>query len=94
MSDSTPQNSDNGNAPAGNGAATAGDAPSLRVLAQYLKDLSFESPRAPMVFQPGPQPKFEVNVDVGARAINQTQFEVELSVTASSEQDAKAMFVI
>jgi preprotein translocase subunit SecB len=98
MSDSTPQNPDqgNGNPPAaGNsGEAIGAEAPSLRVLAQYLKDLSFESPRAPMVFQPGAQPKFEVNVDVGARAINQTQFEVELSVTARSEQDGKPMFVI
>ena len=95
MSDSTPQNPENSTLQAaGNGAATVGEAPSLRVLAQYLKVLSFESPLAPMVFQPGPQPKFEVNVDVGARAINQTQFEVELSVTARSEQDGKPMFVI
>ena len=93
MSDSTPQNPENGNGRA-IGDGEANDAPSLRVLAQYLKDLSFESPRAPMVFRQGPQPKFEVNVDVSARNLGPNQFEVELTVSGRSEQEGQPMFVV
>ncbi len=71
------------------------DAPSLTVLAQYLKDLSFENPRAPGVYQSNAQPKIEVNVDVQGRALNASQYEVELSVSARANRDnAEVMFVV
>ena len=70
-------------------------APSLRVMAQYLKDLSFESPRAPEIFRQGAeQPNIEVNVDVGARGFGQNQFEVELSVSAKATSSDGAVFVV
>lgn len=73
----------------------AQDAPSLVVLAQYLKDLSFENPRAPGVYQSTSQPKIDVNVDVQGRALNANQYEVELSVSARATRDAdEAMFVV
>lgn len=70
-------------------------APSLNVLAQYLKDLSFENPRAPAVYQSNSTPKIDVNVDVQGRGINQNQYEVELSVAArANRENGDAMFVV
>lgn len=69
-------------------------APSLRVLAQYLKDLSFENPRAPAVYgQMAGAPAIAVNVDVNARAIGGNQYEVELSVSAKASHSDEAVFV-
>ena len=71
------------------------DAPSLTVLAQYLKDLSFENPRAPAVYQSSAQPKIDVNVDVQGRGLNANQYEVELSVSARANREGEeAMFVV
>lgn len=91
MSD-TPQNPVNPVAPDG---AMPQDAPSLVVLAQYVKDLSFENPRAPAVFQSNSAPKIDVNVDVQGRGLNTDQYEVELSVAArANREDGDAMFVV
>ena len=69
-------------------------APSLRVLAQYLKDLSFENPRAPLVFgQIKGAPAMSVNVDVNARQIGANQYEVELSVSAKANHENEPVFV-
>lgn len=91
----TPEN------PNGDGAAAPVDPnapPSMSVLAQYLKDLSFENPRAPASFQAPEQPKIEVNVDVSARSLSTepgaTQYEVELSVAARANRGEEAVFVI
>ena len=69
--------------------------PSLAVLAQYLKDLSFENPRAPGVYQSGETPKIDVNVDVQGRALNPNQYEIELSVAARAvrPEQNETMFV-
>lgn len=34
----------------------AGGAPGMSIVAQYIKDLSFENPNAPQSLQPGEQP--------------------------------------
>ena len=85
-------------APAGaSGDAAAVDPnnpPSLSVLAQYLKDLSFENPRAPQSFQGEGSPKIDVNVDVQARTLGNDQYEVELSLAARAKRDDDAVFVV
>lgn len=68
--------------------------PSLSVLAQYLKDLSFENPRAPQSFHGDGAPKIDVNVDVQARNLNTDQYEVELSLAARAKRDDDAVFVV
>ena len=35
----------------------AGGAPGMSIIAQYIKDLSFENPNAPQSLQPSPQKK-------------------------------------
>lgn len=70
-----------------------GQPPSIRVLAQYLKDLSFENPQAPQSLgaQLG-QPDIKVSVNVNARNISPTDFEVELHLDAKAENDGKVIF--
>ncbi len=68
--------------------------PSLSVLAQYLKDLSFENPRAPQSFQGEGSPKIDVNVDVQARSLGGDQYEVELSLAARAKRDDDPVFVV
>lgn len=80
-----------------NGAAPDQQAnqPGLRVLAQYLKDHSFENPRAPASFRDvGGAPGIEVNVDVNARALGANQFEVELAVSARASRAQEVVFVV
>jgi preprotein translocase subunit SecB len=76
--------------PAALGAAEAKAAgqPQLTVLAQYIKDLSFESPGAPQSLQgPGqnPQLKITVNVNAGPRGEDTYEVALQLEVHARSE---------
>jgi preprotein translocase subunit SecB len=74
---------------------SASDAPSLRVLAQYVKDFSFENPNAPGSLREGPQPKIDLQLDVNARAMEEAGiFEVDLKINAKSERDGQTQFII
>lgn len=68
--------------------------PTMNVAAQYLKDLSFENPRAIESFSATKAPKIDVNVDVQARTIAADQYEVELSVAARAKHDEDTAFVV
>lgn len=84
------------NGPENGNGATAADAagPSMVVIAQYLKDLSFENPRAPQSFLANVTPQIEVNVDVNARALGDDRYEVELSVAARAKHEGEPIFVV
>ena len=67
----------------------------MHVVAQYLKDLSFENPNAPGIYgEMTTQPQFEVNVDVSAQGLGQNHYEVELSVSANASFKDKPVFVV
>jgi preprotein translocase subunit SecB len=88
----TPPNNANGGANAPDAAAAP---PSMSVKAQYLKDLSFESPNAPTSFgDTGEQPNFDVDVNVNAAALGDDNFEVELSVAARASRGDQVAFVV
>ncbi len=76
------------------GKATQKAAPQMKILGQYLKDLSFENPRAPQSLgvQLGQQ-EVAISVNVNARTLAPTDFEVELHIEAKASQDAKTVFV-
>lgn len=78
------------------GAAGADNIPQVSVLAQYVKDLSFENPNAPQSLQnaAGNQPRIEVNVNVGVRRVAEEAFEVDLRVEAIARQDAMKAFQV
>jgi preprotein translocase subunit SecB len=67
--------------------------PSLGVLAQYVKDLSFENPGAPnSLVQGGPPPNIQIQVNVNARGINENDVEVELKIEGQAGEAAKTLF--
>lgn len=81
--------------PPSNGSNEGGAQPSMRVLAQYLKDHSFENPKAPQSFNDsGQPPAIDVNVDVSGRSLGNDQFEVELSVSARATRGDDVAFVV
>ena len=66
----------------------------ISVHAQYVKDLSFESPAAPDCFiKTLGQPDVQIGVNVTAKRINETLFEVELILTATAKVEEKILFV-
>ncbi len=69
--------------------------PQLIVNAQYIKDLSFENPRAPQsLIQQTAQPEVEINVDVKARNLNPEVFEVILTINATARAQGEAVFLV
>lgn len=77
-----------------NGAEAAeGAAPSMSVLAQYIKDLSFENPHAPHSLRPRENaPEINININVNANPLSETDFEVELKMEAAAGEGADTMF--
>jgi preprotein translocase subunit SecB len=61
----------------------------LTVHGQYIKDLSFENPRAPQSLIEQTQPQLTLNVTVNTRQFDTKTFEVALSVEASAQTPAK-----
>ena len=77
-------------APDGNGTA-----PSLNVLAQYVKDFSFENPNAPATLAAGPKnPQIQIQINVNAKKIGDTEYEVELDLGAEAIEDEKVIFKV
>jgi len=73
-----------------NGEATE---PGLRVLTQYIRDLSFENPRAPEALrQTGAQPQMDVGVEMNARGRDDGFFEVDLKLTARASREDGPLF--
>jgi preprotein translocase subunit SecB len=65
----------------------------MGVLAQYVKDLSFESPGAPQSLQnPGPNPRLDVSFDVHAGGIGQDLYEVSFGVKAQARSDQGTVY--
>jgi preprotein translocase subunit SecB len=78
----------------GNGTPPgAGAPPQLNVLAQYTKDLSFENPNAPQSLQPQAQPpQINIQINVGANNMSETEFEVTLNIDGKAENGGKMIF--
>jgi len=67
----------------------------LIINAQYIKDLSFENPRAPTSLrQQTVPPSVEINVDVKAQGLGPENYEVVLTIKASAKAQEETLFVI
>ncbi len=77
----------------GNGAGAQQAAPKFTVLAQYTKDLSFENPNAPRTLGPQQtQPNLSVQINVNARQLAPSDFEVSLTLEGGAGQGADTLF--
>jgi preprotein translocase subunit SecB len=76
-----------------NGGQAQEKAPQLNVLAQYIKDLSFENPNAPRSLQATQQPpEIKVQINVAANPLAETDFEVVLTIEGKAEAGTSVLF--
>lgn len=69
--------------------------PSLNILAQYIKDLSFENPGAPRSLQSRDKaPSINITVNVNANPLSGSDFDVVLSLNAEAKEDDKVLFAV
>lgn len=85
-----------GNAAAdANAGAQRQGPPPIQVLAQYVKDLSFENPNAPQTLMGGsPSPQIQVNVDVRTNKLTEERYEVILNLKADAKVEQKQAFLV
>ena len=90
MSDTEHANGANGTS-----GTEAGATPSLNILAQYIKDLSFESPKAPGALRAQTRaPAINIGVNVGANPVQggQDEYDVKLTLNARAGEGADTLF--
>jgi preprotein translocase subunit SecB len=75
----------------GNGADTA---PQVGLLSQYVKDLSFENPNAPAVYQWQSQPQIDVQFNIGSQQLNEDIYEVALKIDITAKADGNTAFAV
>ena len=69
--------------------------PKISVRTQYVKDLSFENPRAPETLADNAaSPTIQVKVDVKARPLGGNHYEAALQINASGKRDGVSVFVV
>jgi preprotein translocase subunit SecB len=92
--------SDDSSKTGGEEAAASAQAASIEDLrfqinTQYVKDLSFENPNAPMIYlQMRENPSISVNVDVRAQRLQDRVFEVVLSTDVQAHAEEQAAFIM
>src|ERR1043166_8573025 len=69
--------------------------PGIRILAQFVRDFSFETPRAPDALRTGAaQPQIDLGVEMNARGRDDGLFEVDLKLSAQAGRDDGTLFVV
>ena len=66
--------------------------PQVGILAQYVKDLSFENPNAPAVYQWQGQPQMDVQVNIGVSGVGQDVHEVVLKIEVEAKSNEGVAF--
>ena len=68
--------------------------PHLAIERIYLRDLSFESPGAPRIFASDWQPQVEIDLGTRASRLEDTRFEVVLTLTVEAKTDEGTLLVV
>jgi preprotein translocase subunit SecB len=90
MSKTTPGESTNGN-----GGAGAAGTKNFLLQQLYIKDLSFESPNSPQVFQGGQaEPETELNIRNEHVKLDDSRYEVKLHLNVHAKLGDQTMFVV
>jgi preprotein translocase subunit SecB len=78
----------------GNGTDAATEAPQAATIAQYVKDLSVESPAAPQVFQWQTQPALDVQFGINGNKVADDVHEITLKITVTAKSDSGTHFIV
>jgi preprotein translocase subunit SecB len=84
--------SDNGSGPNGDMVNGGGEAGRVQIIGQYVKDLSFENPGAPMTLTARPQ--IDLGVDLQARRLDPERFEIEIKLRVNATAEGKPVFLL
>lgn len=66
--------------------------PGFRILAQYVKDLSFENPRAPESLRIDGKPGIDLGVEMAAQGRPDGLFELELKLSVKAAHEGQPVF--
>ncbi len=80
-----------GTEPLSNGADTT---PAAGLISQYVKDLSFENPNAPAIFQIQAAPQIDVQFNIGTAQVGEEIHEVVLRVDVRAETEGQVAFIV
>ncbi|MDD2324977.1 MAG: protein-export chaperone SecB [Alphaproteobacteria bacterium] len=76
-------------------AANQQDSAQVAVHAQYVRDLSFESPNAPQIFAPTQtQPQIDMGVNVQTRKLESGAYEVMLMLKLEAKMEKTTAFIV
>lgn len=92
MTDAAPPSDTN--TPAPDAARQAPGGPGFRIVAQYVKDLSFENPKAPDSLRVDGKPAIDMGVEMNAQGRADGLFEVDLRLTIKATTEAMTVFNI
>ncbi|MES2032729.1 MAG: protein-export chaperone SecB [Pseudomonadota bacterium] len=87
--------SDTPSAPAAPNGENGVEQPGFRILAQFVRDFSFENPHAPESLRAdtaGLQPQIDIGVEMNARGRQDGLFEVDLKLSATAKRGDKTAF--
>ncbi|VAV96041.1 Protein-export protein SecB (maintains pre-export unfolded state) [hydrothermal vent metagenome] len=68
--------------------------PQLRVLTQYIKDLSFENPNAPTSLQGGEAPTIDMQIGVNIDPVQDGVWEVGLPIVVTAKRGDDVLFLV
>jgi len=75
-------------------APAAADKPAIFLRAQYIKDLSFENPRAPAsIFNLKDAPTMDVSINLAAQRLDEKVFELSIHIATRAMADKVTVFL-
>ena len=77
--------------PTANGEDTG---PAAGLISQYVKDLSFENPIAPAIYQSQAAPGIDVQFNIGANQVGEEVHEVVLKIDVRAEVEGQTAFIV
>ena len=72
----------------------ADSAPQIALISQYVKDLSFENPNAPAVYQWQDQPQIDVQFNIGAEKVGDEVIEIALKIDVKAVAPQGTAFAV
>ncbi|MEN2785553.1 protein-export chaperone SecB [Sphingomonas qilianensis] len=68
--------------------------PAVGLLSQYVKDLSFENPNAPAIYQNQTAPQIDVQFNIGSGQVGEDVYEVVLKIEVRAEAESQVAFIV
>ena len=68
--------------------------PAAGLISQYVKDLSFENPNAPGIFQNPNPPAIDVQFNIGTAQVGEEVHEVLLKIDVKAEAEGQTAFIV